>query len=212
VDAPVSIRAVKRWACELFGNETGTDAHYHRHADARMLPPKGDYAEKVAVVGAGVAGLTVAHDLRARLCRHRLRQRHPRGMLTLGVPHRLPRELVQREIDAILALGVDLRLDSPVGVPGRTLEDLRRQATRPLHRRGVAGQSQDRGPGTSPGAARPGVPEGQPGQRVELVPGWSIGGGNGPRRGSHRPPALEDEEAEDSGDRDVARPAARRKE
>ncbi len=41
VDTPVSIRAIKRWACELYGNETGTHEHYHRYADTRMLPPEG---------------------------------------------------------------------------------------------------------------------------------------------------------------------------
>jgi NADPH-dependent glutamate synthase beta subunit-like oxidoreductase/ferredoxin len=130
VDTPVSIRAIKRWACELFGNETGSHEHYHRHADERMLPARGDWPERVAVVGAGVAGLTVAHDLARAGYKVTVFEAGPvpGGMLTQGVPlYRLPRELVQAEIDAILSLGVELRLNSPVGVAGRTLGDLRRE-------------------------------------------------------------------------------------
>src|SRR5512140_3249171 len=41
VDAPVSIRAIKRFATEQFGTETGSDERYHRYADTRMLPPPG---------------------------------------------------------------------------------------------------------------------------------------------------------------------------
>ena len=70
-----------------------------------MLPPKGDYPERVAVVGSGVAGLTVAHDLARAGYKVTVFEAGPvpGGMLTLGVPlYRLPRELVQREIDAIL--------------------------------------------------------------------------------------------------------------
>ena len=82
------------------------------------------------MVGSGVAGLTVAHDLARAGYKVTVFEAGPvaGGMLTLGVPlYRLPREVVQREIDAILSLGVDLRLNSPVGVPGRTVSDLRRE-------------------------------------------------------------------------------------
>jgi NADPH-dependent glutamate synthase beta subunit-like oxidoreductase/NAD-dependent dihydropyrimidine dehydrogenase PreA subunit len=128
VDAPISIRAIKRWACEMYGNESGNDEHYHRAADLRMLPPPGDYPEKVAVVGAGVAGLTVAHDLARAGYKVTVFEASsvPGGMLTHGVPlYRLPRELVKAEIDAILSLGVELRLNARVGTPGLTLADLK---------------------------------------------------------------------------------------
>jgi len=130
VDTAVAIRAVKRWACEKYGNDTGESERYHRYADTRMLIPKAPRSERIAVVGSGVAGLTVAHDL--------ARAGYPvtvfeagkvaGGMLAVGVPlYRLPRELVKTEIEAILSLGVELKLESPVGVPGRTLQDLRSQ-------------------------------------------------------------------------------------
>ncbi len=114
----------------LYGTETGTHEHYHRFADERMLPPPGDYREKVAVVGSGVAGLTVAHDLARAGYKVTVFEASsvPGGMLTHGVPtYRLPRELVMAEIEAILSLGVELRLDTRVGTPGHTLADLQAQ-------------------------------------------------------------------------------------
>src|SRR5438270_3537651 len=63
VDAPVSIRALKRFVTDQYGPETGDYETYNAGCNTAMLPPdRGDY-EKVAVVGAGAAGLTVAHDL-----------------------------------------------------------------------------------------------------------------------------------------------------
>ena len=63
VDAPVSIRPLKRFVTSRYGPETGDYAIYREANNDQMLPPdRGDY-ERVAVVGAGVSGLTVAHDL-----------------------------------------------------------------------------------------------------------------------------------------------------
>jgi formate dehydrogenase (NADP+) beta subunit len=118
VDAPVSIRPLKRFVTEMFGPETG-DYRLHREAaNELMLPPNhGDY-ERVAVVGAGVSGLTVAHDL-ARIGYNVTvfeSQPEPGGMLTAGVPvFRLPRELVHHEIQAILSLGVNLQCNQKLG-------------------------------------------------------------------------------------------------
>jgi NADPH-dependent glutamate synthase beta subunit-like oxidoreductase len=118
LDAPVAIRALKRFVNEQFGPETG-DYRLHREAaDSRMLPPnRGDY-ERVAIVGAGVAGLTVAHDLAQIGYKVTVFEAHsePGGMLMVGVPvFRLPRDLVRHEIQAILSLGVDLRCNAHLG-------------------------------------------------------------------------------------------------
>jgi formate dehydrogenase beta subunit len=223
VDAPVSIRAIKRWACELHGTETGRDAAYHEHADARMLPPKGSYTEKVAVVGAGVAGLTVAHDLARAGYEVTVFEAGPvpGGMLTLGVPlYRLPRELVNREIDAILSLGVELELNAPVGAPGRTLEDLRRAGFQAFFL--GAGLQGSRRPDI-PGADLPGVVNGLEflklanlGEPIEIGPRVVvIGGGNvafDVARTALRSAEEADEGAEDFRvTADVARTAARRR-
>ncbi len=221
VDEPVSIRAVKRWACERFGNETGSDVHYHRHADLRMLPPRGDYGEKVAVVGAGVAGLTVAHDLARAGYKVTVFEANavPGGMLTLGVPlYRLPRELVKAEIDAILSLGVELRTSSPVGVPGRTLEDLKREGFKAFFLgAGLQGSRRLK----IPGAELPGVVTGLEflklvnlGEPVEIGPRvLVIGGGNVAFDVART--ALRNAEEEGVEDfrvtADVARTAARRR-
>lgn len=221
LDEPVSIRAVKRWACERFGNETGSDVHYHRHADLRMLPPRGDYGEKVAVVGAGVAGLTVAHDLARAGYKVTVFEANavPGGMLTLGVPlYRLPRELVKAEIDAILSLGVELRTSSPVGVPGRTLEDLKREGFKAFFLgAGLQGSRRLK----IPGAELPGVVNGLEflklvnlGEPVEIGPRvLVIGGGNVAFDVART--ALRNAEEEGVEDfrvtADVARTAARRR-
>ena len=220
VDAPISIRAIKRWACELHGTETGDFAAYHRHADQRMLPPAGDYPEKIAVVGSGVSGLTVAHDLARAGYAVTVFEAGPvaGGMLTLGVPlYRLPRELVRAEIDAILSLGVELRLNTPVGSRGNTLADLRRQGFAAFFL-GAGLQASRRLP--IPGVDLPGVVHGLEflrlanlGERVEIGPRVVVvGGGNVAfdvaRTALRR---TEDEEAEDFRvTADVARTAARR--
>jgi NADPH-dependent glutamate synthase beta subunit-like oxidoreductase/ferredoxin len=118
VDAPVSIRPLKRFVTDRFGPETGDYALYRDANNNGMLPPnRGDY-ERIAVVGAGVSGLTVAHDLTRIGYKVTVfeAESEPGGMLTVGVPvFRLPRELVRHEINAILSLGVDLQCNMRLG-------------------------------------------------------------------------------------------------
>ena len=118
LDAPVSIRALKRFVTGQFGPETGDFTHHREGLNQKMLPPnRGDY-ERVAVIGAGVAGLTVAHDLTHLGYKVTVFEAHstPGGMLTAGVPvFRLPRELVMAEINAILSLGIELKCNQRLG-------------------------------------------------------------------------------------------------
>lgn len=118
LDAPVAIRALKRFATTLYGPETGNYERYRDFANPRMLPPdRGDY-ERVAVVGGGVSGLTVAHDLVQIGYKVTVFEAgaEPGGMLTAGVPvFRLPRDLVRHEIQAILSLGVELKCNMRLG-------------------------------------------------------------------------------------------------
>ena len=119
VDESVAIRALKRFVTERFGPEAGDVKAHHAGCDQRMLPQnRGDY-EKVAVIGAGVSGLTVAHDLVQLGYKVTVFEANhePGGMLMVGVPvFRLPRELVKAEINAILALGVELKCNMRLGV------------------------------------------------------------------------------------------------
>jgi glutamate synthase (NADPH/NADH) small chain len=79
------------------------------------LPSSG---KKVAVVGSGPAGLTVAADL-AHLGHQVtiLEALHEGGgVLTYGIPEfRLPKEIVQREIEYVISLGVEIKYDFIVG-------------------------------------------------------------------------------------------------
>ncbi|MEW6128588.1 MAG: FAD-dependent oxidoreductase [Acidobacteriota bacterium] len=129
VDAPVTIRALKRFVNEQFGPETGNYEYYIAGADQRMIPPtRGDY-EKIAVIGAGVSGLTVAHDLTLLGYKVTVFEANdePGGMLTVGVPvFRLPRDLVRNEIQAILSMGVELKCNMRLG-RDFTISDLRRE-------------------------------------------------------------------------------------
>jgi len=118
IDEPVAIRALKRFVTDQYGPESG-DGRLHREGcDQRMLPPNRGRYERVAVVGAGVSGLTVAHDLSQIGYQVTVFEANaePGGMLMAGVPvFRLPRELVKKEIEAILSLGVELRCNQRLG-------------------------------------------------------------------------------------------------
>jgi len=84
-----------------------------------QLPPKApDTGKKVAVVGAGPAGLTVAADL-VKLG-HKITMFEALhvggGVLSYGIPEfRLPKAIVQGEVNYVQNLGVDLRLGNLVG-------------------------------------------------------------------------------------------------
>lgn len=133
IDAPVSIRALKRYVTEQYGAESmrpdTQDAlrpdgvhQGNRYIDQLPLgsqvrgagaPPR----RKVAVIGAGPAGMSAAHDL--ALLGHDVTvfeaASEPGGMMRYGIPeYRLPRNLLRAEIDKILALGVTLHLDTPL--------------------------------------------------------------------------------------------------
>lgn len=136
-DRPISIRALKRFVCELHGPETGRAASILSEvsnfgppvaADAEELAAmlratiNGDVrrgnGERVAIIGAGPAGLSAAHDLALLGFRPTVFETEPvpAGMLAVGVPaYRLPREVIEKEVDVIRALGVEIRCGVTVG-------------------------------------------------------------------------------------------------
>ncbi len=129
VDEAVAIRALKRFVTERYGPESGNLSPHHAGCDQRMLPPNRGSYEKVAVIGGGVSGLTVAHDLVQIGYKVTVFEANsePGGMLMVGVPvFRLPRDLVKAEIEAILSLGVELKCNTRLG-RDFTIGDLRRQ-------------------------------------------------------------------------------------
>jgi NADPH-dependent glutamate synthase beta subunit-like oxidoreductase/ferredoxin len=126
LDAPIAIRALKRFVTEKFGVESMMDFSVLSEIYGRR---KDRYPEKVAVIGSGPAGLACAHDLALRGYPVTIFEGAPvaGGMLRLGVPeYRLPRALIQLEIHAILSLGVELRVDARLG-RDFYLADLRQQ-------------------------------------------------------------------------------------
>jgi NADPH-dependent glutamate synthase beta subunit-like oxidoreductase/NAD-dependent dihydropyrimidine dehydrogenase PreA subunit len=127
LDEPIAIRALKRFVTERFGVESMMDVDQLREIYGERLLRYPD--DRVAIIGAGPAGLAAAHDL--ALFGYPVTifeaQAVPGGMLRLGIPeYRLPRELIKLEINAILNLGVELKLGMRLGREF-LLSDLRRQ-------------------------------------------------------------------------------------
>jgi formate dehydrogenase (NADP+) beta subunit len=114
IDEPIAIRALKRFVTERHGVEAGPASLTAGVAAA----PAVDRPQSVAIVGGGPAGLSAAHDLRRHGYRVTIHEATDRlgGMMLLGIPeYRLDRELVLREIEAILDMGVEVHLDSRLG-------------------------------------------------------------------------------------------------
>src|SRR5512140_1992680 len=123
VDAPIAIRALKRFVSERFGVESFAATSIWHEAHGPVPPATGP---SVGIIGGGPAGLAAAHDL--RLAGHPVTvyeaQDRLGGMMVLGIPeYRLPRALIAREIDAIIELGIDVQTGVRVG-DGVTLDEL----------------------------------------------------------------------------------------
>lgn len=115
ISEPIAIRAVKR-----FGSEHDTGLWKRR---TKVAPATG---KRIAIVGSGPAGLTAAYYL-AKLG-HGVtifeESPVPAGMMRLGIPgHRLPSEVVDREVKEITSIGVELKTNTKVG----SLNDLLNQ-------------------------------------------------------------------------------------
>ncbi|HEX5631272.1 MAG TPA: FAD-dependent oxidoreductase [Acidimicrobiia bacterium] len=122
VDSPIAIRALKRFVTEKYGPESGNE----RTVAATDRPER---KESVGIVGGGPAGLAAAHDLRLRGYQVTVYEATGilGGMMVLGIPeYRLDRALVQAEIDSILALGVEVKMNTRLG-RDVTLEELRKR-------------------------------------------------------------------------------------
>jgi NADPH-dependent glutamate synthase beta subunit-like oxidoreductase len=137
LDSPIAIRALKRFACEQAGPEVRSPAEVLEAVRASVPTVAADAEEmaalvrarvagrftaagglRVAIVGAGPAGLSAAHDLALLGFRPVVFETEPvaAGMLVVGVPaYRLPRELIRREVAVIEALGVEIRCGVTVG-------------------------------------------------------------------------------------------------
>jgi len=106
VDQPVAICNLKRFAADQVDlKEIG-------------LPKAEARPEKVAIIGSGPAGLSCAYHLARRGYKSTIFEALPvtGGMLRVGIPdYRLPKRVLDREIDNILSLGVELKLNTALG-------------------------------------------------------------------------------------------------
>lgn len=136
-DRPIAIRALKRFVCEQYGPEANTADEVLEslmEADSPVTAAAEEMAEllrscregslrmadgqRVAIIGAGPAGLSAAHDLALLGFRPVVFEGEavPAGMLALGVPaYRLPRDVIAAEIAVIRALGVEIQCGIRVG-------------------------------------------------------------------------------------------------
>jgi len=113
-DEPIAINEIKRFVAEQ-ESAAAREAHF---AALREQVANRRNEKRVAVVGAGPAGLAAAHDLVLRGFAVTLleKERAPGGLLVSGIPpYRLPRDVVTREIEDILSLGIELRTGAALG-------------------------------------------------------------------------------------------------
>jgi len=130
IDAPVSIRALKRFVTEQYGSESqkpnffqsllsdekaaGSQSPGHLGAFPKNQTKTG---KRVAVIGSGPAGLGAAHDLALMGYAVTIFEAldEPGGMMRFGIPeYRLPRSVISKEVSNILSLGVTLKTKSPL--------------------------------------------------------------------------------------------------
>ncbi len=119
VDAAVSIRALKRFAADW---EVANEPDYS-YVDEYEIERKD---ERAAVIGAGPAGLTCAHDLALAGYEVHVFEALPfaGGMLRVGIPtYRLPRDVLARDVGFLEKLGVQFHYDAELGKTF-TLDDL----------------------------------------------------------------------------------------
>jgi len=119
VDEPIAIEALKRFVADY-------EIALRERGEFTYPKPKEKNGFKVAVVGSGPAGLTCAHDL--ALMGYQVvifeKEKVAGGMMYLGIPEfRLPRDVLAHDIEYIEKLGVEIRLNTPIG-PDLSLDDL----------------------------------------------------------------------------------------
>jgi heterodisulfide reductase subunit A-like polyferredoxin len=114
LDQAIAIRSLKRLAADQFDP---------RDIEIPCAPRR---EEKVAIIGSGPAGLSAAYHLARKGIQSTIfeSQSEPGGMLRLGIPaHRLPRDVLDKDIAVITNLGVELKTNTPLG-PDLTVDQL----------------------------------------------------------------------------------------
>jgi len=105
---PIAIRSLKRFLAD----------YEMKHDVSVEEKPKKEREEKIAVVGSGPGGLTCAYYLALEGYKVTVFESQPvaGGMLALGIPEfRLPRDILNYEIDRIKKLGVEIKTNTTIG-------------------------------------------------------------------------------------------------
>ena len=122
IDEPVAIDSIKRFVADL-----------DLYSDNRYQPEiKDRKEEKIAIIGSGPAGLSCAYYLAKEGYQVVIYEKLPvaGGMLAVGIPeYRLPRAILQAEIQAIRDMGVDIRVGVELG-KDITIGQLRKQGNK----------------------------------------------------------------------------------
>ncbi len=140
-DKPIAIKSLKGFVAE----------YVDRMTDETVYRPPDKMLERVAVVGAGPAGLTAAYYLTEKGYQVVVFEALPvpGGMMAVGIPeYRLPREVILKEVARMERMGVEIRYNSPIG-GDFTIEQLRREGFKAFfigigahrgHRLGIPGE------------------------------------------------------------------------
>lgn len=119
IDEPLAVRHLKRFAIEK-------SSDYRREKRRLVAKTKG---KSIGIIGSGPSGLTAARDLADLGYEVTIYEKHPvlGGMLASAIPpYRLPREVLQEDIDDVISKGVEVKTNCEIG-KDITLDEIRKK-------------------------------------------------------------------------------------